>query len=163
MRQFERCRPADCRRDLLGALNPRGMLAGLIMILACAPSKAEIVFRHAFDNSVLAVSPRPGETVTAAVQEFIKTGKNPGSQEAWQEGKKLFEDTCANCHAPDGSGGMGPSLIDDNVVYERIKNDVGLFEVIYGGAAGAMQPFGKRLTQDQILKVMTYVRSLLKK
>ena len=37
--------------------------------------------------------------------------------------------------------------------------DVGLFDVVFGGAAGAMQPFSKRLTQDEILKIMAYVRS----
>ena len=51
---------------------------------------------------------------------------------------------------------MGASLIGDKHVHERITNDVGLFEVIFGGASGAMQPFGKRMTQDQILKVMAY-------
>ncbi len=51
---------------------------------------------------------------------------------------------------------MGASLIGDKHVHERIKNDVGLFEVIFGGAFGAMQPFSKRMTQDEILKVMAY-------
>jgi cytochrome c-L len=42
---------------------------------------------------------------------------------------------------------------------ERIANDIGLLEVIVGGASGAMQPFSKRMTQGQILKVMAYVRT----
>jgi len=57
---------------------------------------------------------------------------------------------------------MEASLIGDKHVYERIINDIGLFEMIFGGAAGAMQPFSKRMTQDEILKVMTHLRTLMK-
>jgi cytochrome c-L len=48
-------------------------------------------------------------------------------------------------------------------VYPRVTTDKGLFEVVFGGAAGAMQPFGQRMTQDQILKAMAYVRTLMSK
>ena len=55
---------------------------------------------------------------------------------------------------------MGPSLVDDVYNYKRSHLDLGLFEIIYGGAAGAMQPFDERLSGDEILKVIAYVRSL---
>ena len=46
---------------------------------------------------------------------------------------------------------------------ERAGTDVGMFEVVYGGASGAMQSFARRgLTQDQMLRIMAYVRSLKK-
>jgi cytochrome c-L len=35
-----------------------------------------------------------------------------------------------------------------------------MFEIIYGGAAGAMQPFGKRMDQDDILRIMAFVETL---
>jgi cytochrome c-L len=35
-----------------------------------------------------------------------------------------------------------------------------MFEIIYAGGAGAMQAFGRRLGQDEILKVMAYVSAL---
>jgi hypothetical protein len=36
-----------------------------------------------------------------------------------------------------------------------------MFEIIYGGATGSMQPFSLQgLRQDNILKVMAYVTSL---
>ena len=78
------------------------------------------------------------------------------------DGKKLYAAYCQSCHLPDGSGRMGASLIGEKHVYERVAKDVGLFEVIFGGASGAMQPFSKRMTQDEILKVMAYVRTLMK-
>ena len=41
--------------------------------------------------------------------------------------------------------------------------DVCQFEILYGGASGAMQSFARRgMTQDQMLKVIAYVRSLKK-
>ena len=49
------------------------------------------------------------------------------------------------------------------MTYQRVANDVGMFEVIYGGASGAMQAFGNRLTQDEILKMMAFIDSIKKK
>ena len=137
------------------------MMSLLVALTAVAQ---EIAFRYALDNSPLEVVPRPGEQETDAVKEFKKTGQNPynGKPEVLAEGKSLYAMFCQVCHLPDGSGRMGPSLIDTQHVHERITNDVGLFEVVYGGASGAMQPFSKRMTQDQILKTMAYLRTFMK-
>ncbi len=124
-----------------------------------------VVFRHVLDNSPLEVKPRPNEVETEAVKRFKETGQNPyaGEEAALAEGKKLYQTNCQACHLPDGSGRIGPSLIDGSWKYERVATDVGMFEIIYGGASGAMQSFSRRgMTQDQILKVMAYVRSLKK-
>jgi len=59
----------------------------------------------------------------------------------------------------DGSGRIGPNLVDGRHQYPQITADVGLFEVVFGGASGAMQPFSKRLSQDHSLKVNAYVRT----
>jgi cytochrome c-L len=140
-----------------------GLLAGGLLALSPGGA-AEVQFRYVMDNSPLDVTPKPGETLTEAVMEFRKTGQNPynGNQEAVGEGKKLYAAFCQSCHLPDGSGRMGASLIGEKHVYERVANDVGLFEVVFGGASGAMQPFSKRMTQDDILKVMAHVRTLMK-
>ena len=124
-----------------------------------------IVFRHALDNSPLAVTPRPNEVETEAVKSFKETGKNPyvGDEQALAEGKKLYRVECQACHLPDGAGRIGPSLIDDTSKYPRGTTDLGMFEILYGGASGAMQSFARRgMTQDQMLKVIAYVRSLKK-
>ena len=120
-----------------------------------------ITFHHVLDGSPLDVSPRPGEALTEAVINFHKTGQNPYNldSEALGEGKDLYSSICQSCHMPDGSGRIGPSLIDGRHQYPRITTDVGLFEVVFGGASGAMQSFAKRLSQDQILKVIAYVRT----
>lgn len=145
------------RRDWMFALALFG--------LATSPLQAQIVFRHALDNSVLDVKPRPNEIETEAVKEFKATGKNPyaANEKALADGKKLYETHCQACHMPDGSGRMGPSLIDGTWIRERAATDVGMFEIIYGGASGAMQSFARRgMTQDEMLRIIAYVRSLKK-
>lgn len=124
-----------------------------------------IEFRNALDDSPLDLSPIKGETFTDAVKSFHETGTNPyvGNADAIAEGKKIFNDNCQVCHKPDASGGMGPNLIDDVVINSRANTDVGKFEVIHSGAAGAMRPFSKRgMTQDQILKIIAFIDSLKK-
>lgn len=125
----------------------------------------EVVFRNVLTGAPLDVKPHPNEVETEAVKQFKQTGVDPyrGDEQALAEGKKLYATYCQACHLPDGSGRMGPSLIGDEWAYPGSSKDVGMFEVIYGGASGAMQSFAKRgLTQDQILKIIAYVRSLKK-
>jgi len=79
------------------------------------------------------------------------------------QGRQLYDQWCASCHLADATGRIGPNLIDANYAHPRVATDVGTFEVIYAGGAGAMQPFGKTLTQEEILKVMAFLDSLKKK
>ena len=122
-------------------------------------------FTSVIDDGPLDVKPLSGEELSPAVEKFYATGENPynGDASALAEGKTLYAANCQACHLPDGSGQIGPSLIGDTHHYPRFTTDKGLFEIIYGGAAGAMQPFGKRLKQDEILKIMAHVRTLKKK
>ena len=145
------------------------MVAGSVTaLLAFAPVPAlsqEQEFHHVFDNSKLDVSAKPNGPFTDAVREFHRTAQNPynGKPEAIEEGKKLYDETCSACHLSDGAGGMGAKLNGPQHLYPRVTTDKGLFEVVFGGAAGAMQPFGLRMSQDQILKAMAYVRTLMSK
>ena len=142
------------------------MTASLALIgITSRPVRAEVQFKHALDNSPLEVKPRANEVETEDVKEFKATGKNrySGDEAALTEGRKLYLANCQACHLPDGSGRLGPSLISDNWVRERAATDVGMFEIIYGGSSGAMQSFARRgMTQDQMLKIIAYVRSLKK-
>ena len=135
----------------------------LAAALAAGPAAAdEITFRHALDDSPLDVKTGPDEALPEAVNTFHETGENPylGDEEAIAAGEKLYKKFCQACHMPDGTGRIGPNLVDDQWKYERAGTAVGRFEVIYGGAAGAMQAFSKRMSQDEILKVMAFVDSL---
>lgn len=136
-----------------------------VLAVLAAPAFADVEFRNALDDSPLDLTPVTGETITDAVKSFRQTGADPyiGNAEATAAGKALYEANCQVCHKPDGSGGMGPSLIDDTVVNARANTDVGKFEIIHSGAAGAMRPFSKRgMTQDDILKIIAYIHTLKK-
>lgn len=138
----------------------------VLLLLSPPPAIAQsVVFKHPLDNSPLEVKLLPDETATEAVKAFHATGQNPYRDvpAALLEGKELYERHCQSCHLPDGSGRLGPSLVTDDWKYKRSATDVGMFEVIYAGAAGAMQSFFRRgVKQDEILKMIAYVRTLKK-
>lgn len=143
------------------------LATALLVTMASASAQSEegkpLEFTHVLDDSPLDVnSPREGEEFTEAVKQFHVSGENPysGDQEAIAAGKEIFVSTCRACHGIDGAGGMGPALRDKDVRRERAATHKGMFEIIYGGSAGAMQPLAKRLDQDDILRVMAYIESL---
>jgi cytochrome c(L) len=119
-------------------------------------------FRNALNNSPITLNRYPNETVTMKVLEFQRSGKNPfkGDAEAAAQGRVLYDQWCASCHMPDATGRMGPNLVDDRYIHPRVSTDIGTFEVVYAGAAGAMQAFGDRLTQEEILKIMALLDTL---
>ncbi len=147
-------------RSVWGAALAAVLLTGALWAAEAPKQK----YRHIAFDTPLEVAAKPGEEITKAVREFHATGKNPygGDPKAAAEGKKLYDEWCASCHMPLGTGGMGPSLVGAKHIYPRTETDVGLFETIYGGALGAMQPFGDRLTQDEMLKLIAYINSLRK-
>lgn len=99
------------------------------------------------------------------MESFHADGRDPyvGDGPAVAQGKVLYQTWCQSCHLPDGTGRIGPSLVDEDYFYDRSATDVGLFELIYAGAAGAMQSFKTRMTQDEMLKVIAYLRDLQKR
>ena len=128
-----------------------------------AAEREPLEFTQALDDKPLEVyTPREGEEFTEEVEEFHLSGENPydGFEEAIADGQKLFNRNCRACHGVEGAGGMGPALNDKEYRRERAATEKGMFEIIYGGAAGAMQPFGKRFDQDEILRVMAYIETL---
>jgi cytochrome c-L len=154
----------------LRSVTARGFCQWMLIVSATASFAALASaagppqFTSPLDNGPLEIKLPSGETITAGVQKFYDTGEDPyeGDPLAVAEGKTLYDTYCQACHMPDGSGRIGPSLIGDTHHYPRFTTDKGMFEIVYWGATGAMQPFGKRLTQDQILHIIAYVRSLKK-
>jgi len=140
-------------------------LAGIVLCeLGLAYAQA-VVFKHPLDDAPIEIKLLPDEKETEAVKEFHATGqiRYLTDASALEEGKDLYARHCQSCHLPDGSGRLGPSLITDDWKYKRVATDVGMFEVIYAGAAGAMQSFFRRgVTQDETLKIIAYVRTLKK-
>ena len=103
-----------------------------------------------------------GRLEMPGAQEKLKL-LNPytGSPEAIAEGRKLYlEYGCSGCHGVGGGGGMGPALLDD--VWKFGSDDETLFKLIRGEIPQQTMPsvFGKALKDDEIWKILAYVRSL---
>jgi cytochrome c oxidase cbb3-type subunit 3 len=91
-----------------------------------------------------------------------KEMKNPfaGKAEAIKEGDKIFDEKCSECHM-DGTGGAGPNLTDDTWTYGG--SDAEMFETIAYGRKGGMPSWKKELGEDNIWKVIAYIRSIERK
>ena len=149
-------------------IAPALILAASIALgptLIAGAAENGIQFLDPLTNQPLELKQRPDQEITPAVERFHETGANPypGDEAAIQEGKKIYDRWCRSCHLEDGSGRIGPNLNDDQWKYPRAATDQGKFEIIYAGGAGAMQAFGDRLDQDEILKLIAFVDTLQKK
>ncbi|GMG84131.1 hypothetical protein LNKW23_33450 [Paralimibaculum aggregatum] len=138
---------------LLAALLPAALAAA-------APAAADgIEFKATLNDKPLQFKYRTNQEITPAVESFHKTGENPyaGDAAAIADGQKIYKKMCQACHLKDGTGRIGPNLTDEEWARARTGTEVGRFEIIYGGGAGAMQAFGRRMDQDDILKVMAFI------
>ncbi|MBX2855034.1 MAG: c-type cytochrome [Rhodobacteraceae bacterium] len=142
-----------------------GLLGGIALAMSLGAvdiAQAEpTIFQHAVKNTPLEFSFRKNQEITEAVEAFRQSGENPysGNAEALTSGQKLYLRQCQSCHLKDGSGKVGPNLRDETWQYARTNTDIGRFEIIYGGGKKSMQAFGRRLDQDDILKVMAYIET----
>lgn len=69
-------------------------------------------------------------------------------------GRKLFLKNCAHCHADDATGDEGPDLHglerSDEFIAKRIRN----------GVKGKMTAFGQKFSQQDIIALTAYLRTL---
>jgi len=104
------------------------------------------------------------ERAEAALAEYRATQPttNPyvGDAAAVAEGKQVFDEICAVCHKPDGSGLVGPSLVDPYWKYG--SDDESLFISVSEGRPLGMPPWGAQLGGDKIWKALAYLESLPK-
>jgi mono/diheme cytochrome c family protein len=84
-----------------------------------------------------------------------------GKADAIAEGQELFKKfNCYACHGMAGGGGMGPNLTDETW-QTGDGSDADLQTQIKEGK-GNMPPFKSLLTDDQVWKLIAFVRSLYK-
>lgn len=87
--------------------------------------------------------------------------ENPyaGDQVAMVEGRRLFIwYNCYGCHGGHGGGGMGPSLRDPVWLYGG--DPAHIFASIAQGRGNGMPAWGTKIPQDQIWKLVTYIKSM---
>ncbi len=95
----------------------------------------------------------------AAVREAMPT-ENPyrGDAAATAEGAEVWATICVACHKPDGSGLIGPSLVDSYWKYG--DDDATLFETVAKGRPEGMPPWETQLGSEKIWKVLVYMETL---
>ena len=107
--------------------------------------------------------PKAPQAATAQNQQGPKK-LNPftGNTEAIAQGRTIYmQSGCNGCHGM-GGGGMGPSIMDDN--WKFGGDDETLFKLIKGELPQQTMPavFGKILTEEQVWKIIVWIRSIYK-
>ncbi len=167
--------------QLAMALGISGLVMAAFLTVACAkddaPAKADSTtaaatskvalkdgppqeFRGTLSGDLLDISPMEDETFTPEAKHFLATGENPysGNDAEVKKGYTIFSTACSGCHGHLAEGKLGPALADDYWTYPKNETDKGIFETIYGGAAGMMGPQQGRMTVDEILHVIAWIR-----
>jgi len=71
----------------------------------------------------------------------------------------VFRGSCAQCHADDGGGNIGPNLTDD--YYKNVTEPADIYSVIADGIEGTSMPaWSQRLREPQMILLAAYVASL---
>jgi putative heme-binding domain-containing protein len=78
---------------------------------------------------------------------------------ALAEGQALFRGLCTGCHGGTGRGGKGPDLTDNRWIHGSSDQDIA--RCIHDGVPKTtMKKLGDALKDDQIKKVVAYIRTL---
>jgi len=103
-----------------------------------------------------------------AVVAFVRSWeKNPpvelppeiAPQQVAGSSQQIWDEFCSQCHAADGSGGIGPSLIDP--AFQDANSDSEIITTIQlGHPATAMIAWGQVLTTHQIEDLVAFIRTL---
>jgi putative heme-binding domain-containing protein len=96
------------------------------------------------------------ESTTAAKTVATLTALDPA---ALAEGQALFRGLCTGCHGGTGRGGKGPDLTDERWIHGNSDQDIA--RVIQNGVPKTtMKKLGDALKDDQIKRLVAYIRSL---
>jgi cytochrome c oxidase cbb3-type subunit 3 len=134
------------------------VLAASVMALlttSCETGPANTAASGATPAVSMPVGPVPG----LLEQPNEKLDPYANDRIAIAQGRTLFlEMNCYGCHGGHGGGGMGPSLRDATWIYGG--TDAEVFSSIAQGRAHGMPAWGTRLPDDQIWKLVAYIKSM---
>lgn len=143
-------------------MNKGDMTRRLLALAYAAAAIAACRARHEQPGSAGAVpaiwmpiGPVPGPATAGSGPS------NPyaGDAAATMEGRHLFDRyNCSGCHGTHAGGGMGPSLRDDRWIYG--STEANIFSSIAEGRAHGMPSWGTKIPDDQVWKLVAYVKSL---
>lgn len=126
-----------------------------------------LVFAACGDDSKKSGASANTGAAPKAAEDFGDTSanakSNPFAKSAKMvlEGRAIYLQTgCSGCHGMGGGGGMGKPVIDEEWTFG--SDDKTLFKLIRGEIPNQTMPnaIGKTLTDEQVWKVLLYVRSV---
>jgi cytochrome c oxidase cbb3-type subunit III len=129
--------------------------ACVLAMAACDRPSTDVAAASAPPPMKTPVGPVPGPV------EYVARPNNPynGDRNAAGEGRQLFvRFNCSGCHGGRAGGGMGPSLRDVDWMYGA--TDAQVFSSIAEGRAHGMPAWGTKLNEDQIWKLVAYIKTL---
>jgi len=123
--------------------------------VGCNEQSTQSAASSAPPNIEIPVGPIPGPKMP----ESLPTDPYIGDDVALAEGWRLFNwYNCSGCHGGHAGGGMGPSLRDPVWLYG--STDAQIFASIAEGRGKGMPAWGTKIPQDQIWKLVAYIKSL---
>jgi cytochrome c oxidase cbb3-type subunit III len=149
-------------------LNPGFMvlLAASLVLTGCNREKRQ--FPNASDGTLNDAVGRKSSLQPAEAKDS-RPGYKAKMPEDYQEkyedngyavsqGKHLYGwYNCNGCHAA-GGGGMGPALMDGKWLYGGRPEDI--YATIREGRPNGMPSFAGHISEDQLLQIVAYVRSM---
>jgi cytochrome c oxidase cbb3-type subunit 3 len=101
-------------------------------------------------------------TSHASAQETREAAKaDPMAAESAQQGKRLFQQSCAMCHGSEAKGGSGPNLIESSLVRHDEGGDL-IGKVIREGISGQGMPSFAGFHSDQVADLVAFLHAAVK-
>ncbi|RNI21797.1 c-type cytochrome [Rufibacter latericius] len=130
---------------------------------------AYLLHYHVFQSGTLQIAEYEAEIQQAALLNpssqsegnvnEVTTFKPLTDAAKLEAGKAAFIQNCAACHGAEGQGIVGPNLTDEFWLHGGDVNDV--YKVVkYGVTSKGMVAWQKKLSDDQILEVSSYILSI---
>ena len=97
-------------------------------------------------------------SAATAQGQDLKTSPFRGDPKSIDAGKASFRLRCSACHGIHAEGGRGPAL--NRGEFATGDTDLAIYRVIANGVPGTeMPPFGRRSTEENIWRVVSYLRT----
>src|SRR5215510_15458513 len=96
--------------------------------------------------------------LAAALILLLASANHATALSANDDAKQLFDGLCVRCHGVNGTGDEAPSL--NRATLRRAPDDTALRRIIRDGIPEAGMPRVRRMTEDEVALLATYVRSL---
>jgi cytochrome c oxidase cbb3-type subunit 3 len=110
---------------------------------------------------VLGLTLAGGDLTLAGGSLLAARGESPTAQHETasdiEDGGRVFRNTCANCHGPDGDEVSGIDL--GRGQFRRTMSDQDLIQIIRTGIPGTPMP-ASNLSEEQAARVVVYLRSV---